>query len=140
MGKQNVLRFQITVDDPLGMCIFNGLCDLTHDPRSFFRSEWTVPQHLAETLAVDKTHRIKMASLMLANLEYRNDVGMVQRGRCGCLGFESLDFLSRGKVPAENHLQGDCAVRFDLSRLINDPHSTPGDLLQQLVAAETSQW
>jgi hypothetical protein len=105
----------------------NGTAGVGHESR----------QVLREAPAVDQLHREVEPPLVLADLVNGHDVGVIELGRVLGLGAEARDLLGRRQVAGENHLQRDHAVEPDVPRLEHHAHSSAGDLLDQLVIAES---
>src|SRR5262245_42395330 len=85
-------------------------------------------------------------AVMLSNLEEGNNVRVVEDGNCLHLGAKAADLLRSGQQCFANHLQSDkterpllapvaCQI---LTGLVDDAHSSPRNLLQELVVPETA--
>jgi hypothetical protein len=73
---------------------------------------------------------------MLAAFVNRHDSRMIEtRSRFG-FGPEPLDVQIAGHLPGQNHLQGYYSIKFDLTSLVNDPHSSTSNFLDDLVVAK----
>jgi hypothetical protein len=77
-----------------------------------------------------------MLPLVLADLEDRDDVRVVQAGGLLRLVAEAPDLLGCRQVPRRDHLQRDDAVEAELPRPVDDAHAPAGDLFEKLVVAE----
>ena len=79
-----------------------------------------------------------MLLILLSHLENWDDTWVIETGCRLRFDEETLDILLAGKLSGTNHLDGDDAVQPDLSCLVDDPHATAGDLLDEFVLAEVS--
>ena len=68
---------------------------------------------------------------MLADLENRHDVGMVESGRRLGLGMKAIVVGLGGKLTGEDHLHGHDAVQGDLPGLVDHAHAAAGDLFEK---------
>ena len=74
---------------------------------------------------------------MLADLVDGHDVRMVElRGRFSASMRNRCNVSRRGKLPGQDHLEGDDALEPDLPGLEDNAHAAAGDLLDQLILSE----
>jgi hypothetical protein len=78
IGKDlDVVRFDVAVDNPVGVCKIEGIANLTDDFQcTMDRKRPSNLEHPPEGLALQELHRDKVPPILLANLEDRNDVRM----------------------------------------------------------------
>lgn len=83
----------------------------------------------------DVFHGQEWQALVLANLEDLDDVGMDELG--GGLGLVAQPgaFPQTGVLASENHLQRHDPAKVRLPGLVDDPHASPADLVENLVVA-----
>src|SRR6185503_1748743 len=80
-----VFRFDVAMDDPRGVRGLESACDLNRDIECFIQAQSSLLiDELSQCLAFDKLLGDEMIAILLNDLEYRDDVWMVQaRGREG---------------------------------------------------------
>jgi hypothetical protein len=93
-------------------------------------------EHGIEGLALDELHGIEEHSPVLADLEDRDDIGVVQPGRGPCLAAEPL--LAAGVLAdgGGEDFQRDVPAQGELLGLVDDPHAAPADLAEDAVARD----
>ena len=92
------------------------LGDLTDDLGGSTRRQWTAGDRLREAPALDQAHREERFALMLAELEHRDDAGVVEPGGDLRLLVEASDLGLVGEGPGQDDLQGNGPIQADLSR------------------------
>ena len=88
-------------------------------------------------LRFHECHREIVLPLVLANLEHRNDPGVIEVGGGSGFGAESFNRCGRSQFAGEDHLQCDDAIEFGLPGFVNDPHAAASDHFDQLVLAKS---
>src|SRR6266404_3318992 len=73
---------------------------------------------------------------MLTHLVNWDDAGMIKLRRRFGLAAKTRQVHWRGGIPDAYHFQGDNSIQGKLMGLVNDPHSSTPDLLQNLVIAK----
>ena len=92
-----------------------------------------------QALALDELHGIEADIAVLADLEDRHDVGVVQPGRGAGLAAEPLlDQPVAGHLPRQD-LQRHPAAQRDLLGLVDHAHAAPADLAEDPVVADLPQ-
>ena len=90
---------------------------------------------LRQIAAVDQLHTEEEHAVLIADLVDRHDVRMIEvRGQLG-LAAEPGSLRGRRQRARENHLQRHEPLQLEVPGLVNDPHATPGNFLQQEVVA-----
>ena len=79
-GDHDVLRLEIPVCDPLGMCRSQCFGDWDCDFKQFVCIEPVVGENVRKRLPIDEFHRQVVNAVVLFNRVNGDDVGMVQRG------------------------------------------------------------
>ncbi len=124
------------MDHALPMGIVDRLGHGGHELRRLAGRQRSLGQPHGEALTVDVTHREIMLALLLADFKDRQDVRMVQQGRCLRLLMEAIVVGLRGEVAGQDHLHRHGAAQADLAGLVNHAHAAAGDLLEQFVVAD----
>ena len=89
-----------------------------------------------EPLTLDELHGVEADISVLAHLEDRHDVGVVQPGRGAGLAAEPLlDHPVAGHLPRQD-LERHAAAQRDLLGLVHDAHAAPADLAEDPVVAD----
>ena len=91
---------------------------------------------LVEPLALDELHGVIGRLAVLADLEDRHDVGVVQPRRRLRLAAEPLQRLGVVRDLVRQDLQRHPAAQADLLGLVDDPHAAPADLPEDPVVAQ----
>ena len=92
---------------------------------------------LVEPLALDELHGVEADVAVLADLEDRHDVGVVQPRRGLRLAAEPLQgHRGRPTTWPRQDLQRHAAAQRDLLGLVDDPHAAPADLAEDPVVAD----
>ena len=65
--------------------------------------------------------------------------GMFEASGGAGLGLEPRQFLRSGELAAQDHLEGDGALKAALPRLVDDAHAAAAQLIEQVVVAEGSR-
>ncbi len=108
--EQDVLRFDVAVDNPASVRVPQRIGHLAGNPERFGNRELPVASEPgAEGLAVDEGHHVKQEPRRLARLVERQDVGMLEVGGRPDFGQEPLGAEGRGELGVQ-HLDGDVAV------------------------------
>ena len=90
-----------------------------------------------EASSVDQLHAEEVPALVLAHFDNGHDVRVVEVGRRLGLQEEPFPLDRRGERAGKDHLQGHVAMGAPLAGPVDDPHAPPGDLLEQIIIAET---
>ena len=93
---------------------------------------------ILQAAALDEAHAVVVHAFMLANLEDRHDVRMIEVGGRFGFGSETPDHRARRQRTANDGLERDDAIEADLSGPENDPHPSGRDLLQQLIVPQST--
>ena len=96
-------------------------------------------QALSERAAFDELHAEKRTPVLLAHLVNGNDIRMVEPGGGLGLGTESLHLPLAGELAGEHQLECDHAIKGQIARPIHHTHTAVGDLLEQVVAAQSPE-
>ena len=95
-----------------------------------------VLQHPLQADADDTLHRVVADAVLLAVVEDRHDVGVVQLRRRACLGLESPHVGPVGTEPRVHDLQRHPALERLVLGLVDDPHAAAAQLAEQRVVAQ----
>jgi hypothetical protein len=135
---QDVGRLEVAVEDAALMRVVHRLGGLGHQPCRGARVGGVVGQPLLEARPADELHGEVAPPVVLADLEDRHDVRVVQqRDRLG-LVLEPSQFVIAGQDVGPEHLEGDGPIEADLAGAVDDPHAAAAHLLDQLVVAEVT--
>src|SRR5262249_46630342 len=99
-----------------------------------------IGQPLRQALALDEAHAEVVLPLVLADLEDRDDPGVIQIRRRFGLGVEALDVGLMSKLAGEDHLERHLAVEAHLPGLEDHGHAPAGQLASDRVVAEIAEW
>src|SRR5262249_30512676 len=102
----------------------------------FARRERSVGELLRQRRPRDKLHAEEGFAILLADFVNGNDMRMLESGRSSRLGPEAREIGSRGQCAALDHLEGHDAPQALLARLIDDPHPSFADALEEFVIAD----
>ena len=101
-GDEDILRFQIAMDDPLLVCGGQTICDISADLQHLPDRQGAVFQPRAKRLALEQLHDGVRSAFVLPEVVDGEDVGMRQRGDGAGLAFEAR---ARGLVRGEARRQ-----------------------------------
>ncbi len=136
--QQNVARLQVAMKQL-------PLVRVMHRPRhrgqKLCRFPWIVLEAIesvVQAAALHQLHAEEMLAVMLADFIDGHNVGMIEVARG--LGFlvEAAHVLRAGQLPSQDHLQGHGTVETDLTRAVDDAHTSTGNLGLQFVVAEVA--
>ncbi len=125
-------------DAPL-MRVMNGSGNLLHQFDRLTRWQRASGQSFAKTSPRHEAHRVVATARVLANFVNWHNPRVIEIRRGLGFGAKPLDFLRRGQLPRQNHLQRDAAIQADLPRLVDSSHPASADLFQQFVISQRSQ-
>ena len=94
-------------------------------------------QQLIQPAAIDELHREVMEPFVLADLEDRDDVGMVQPGDDAGLAQEALQRPRVGLVLAAKHFERHAPPQAQLDRFVDDAHTAAAHFTHD---AELLRW
>ena len=131
----DVLRFDVPVDDAMGVRVLQCLTDLRGVVQRLDGAEYTMLRHaLLERLAFDKLHDDILRLPAVADIVDRDDIRLREHGDRVCLRLEAVFQLSVRRHFITQDLDGDIAVQLVAHGLVNDRHAAAADDLQDLVA------
>jgi len=131
---QHIGRFEIAMDDAMGMGVRQGGGQLVSDTEDI--SEWEsgrLPDERAQVGRAEKLHDEKLRAIMFFNGVNRDDIVVLEPGHRA--GLSEKPFREGG-ITAQmgmNLLDGDDAMEGTVQRFVNDAHPPPGDFLLNLV-------
>ena len=133
--QKNVLGFQVSMDDPPGVGVVNGLAHLAHDRDRFGEADRTMDGHsLAQRPALEELHdEKKLTVTRLPEVEERDDIRMCETAGALCFLVETLHgrlVLCRGR---RDQLQRDLSLHRVLERTIDDTHPSASEHAEQRV-------
>ena len=131
----DVLRFDVPVDDAMGVRVLQCLADLRGVVQRLDGAEYTMLRHaLLERLAFDKLHNDILRLPAVADIVDRDDIRLREHGDRVCLRLKAIFQLSVRRHLIAQDLDGDIAVQLVAHGLVNDRHAAAADDLQDLVA------
>ena len=134
--EQHVGRFEIAVENALGVRVVDRFRDAHHATRSAGGRQRSGAHHLRQRRPFDQCHREERLPIDHPCVVDRHNVGMSQAPRCCRLGVQTPLPLLTCERAAQQNLQRHDAVQASLPRAIHDAHSTTRQFLQQIVIAE----
>src|SRR5690242_17652138 len=100
----------------------------------FSGGERTIPQAIAQRLAFEKFgYHIRTATLPIAGIEARRNVGVIQRSRRAGLLCEALQTVTIGRNRSGQYLDGDGATQASIFGPINLTHAAGDQRAKNLV-------
>ena len=103
--EQDVARLEVAVNHAALVGIVDRFGNRGHQRGRLAGRKRSVGQPLGQALALDEAHREVVLALVLADLEDRDDPGVIEIGRGLGLGVEALDVGLIGKLAGEDHLR-----------------------------------
>ena len=100
------------------------------------RSHGSHGEGLCEAAPLDELEREVREVVLLTNLVDRDDVGMLHAGDGLGFGAKARALAPPGMRPGQNDLERDIAAKAQLLGAIDDSHSTPAQLTQDLKAGD----
>ena len=132
-GDQDVRGLDVAVHEPAGVGGVERGADLGDHLRRALRRE---RRERAQVVAVDEAHREVEQPVLLARLEHRQDVGVIDRGGQPRLGDEALAEARLARPVGGDQLERDRAAERLVGRLVDDPHPAAADEPQDPVAGD----
>ena len=131
----DVLRFDVPVDDAMGVRVLQRLADLRGVVQRLSGAEYAVLCHaLLERLALDELHDDILRLSAVADIVDRDDIRLREHGDRVRLRLEAVFQLGVRRHLIAQDLDGDIAVQLVAHGLVNDRHAAAADDLQDLVA------
>jgi len=144
LGKQDVGRPDIAMDDAAGMGSCEAGADVGGDPHGLVNGQWaTVPQPCAQVPASQVfRHDVTMLILVL-NRKERDNVGMAQASRRSCIAQELVEGCLVCPPIDRKFFDGCQPVRCRIMGQVNEAVTSPSEkaidvILQKLLSG--SQW
>ncbi len=134
-GDEDVLRFQIPVDDPGGMCCCQSLGDLGGQTERLLERQRTLSQRFPERVALQVLLHHEVGAVFDAYVMNGCDVRVVQSSGSSCLLLEAGEALgARGELGGQ-HLDGHLAAQARVLGEIHLAHAARAEQLGDLVGA-----
>jgi len=130
LRDENVRRFDVAMNDALGVRGVDGVRDLNPEVENLFDRDRVTVQVLAQRFAVDELHRDERRVVLLADVVDRADARMVQCGRGQRFAAKALQCLRILRHAVGQELQRDRALQPRIGRLVDDTHSSSTEFLQ----------
>ncbi len=135
-AQQHVAGLDVPVHDAPRMrrveCVRDLLGDAGRDGR---RQRTSLPEGARKVAAGHQLHHDVRPDRVLAVVEHRDHVGVVQLG-CGlCLALEPGEEADVGAVLPAQHLDGHVATQLGVASAVDGGHATLADQLREVVAA-----
>ena len=135
-GQQDVAGLQIAVDDPRLVGRMDGACEGFDHHGRLERGHGLRGESLGEASAFGEFQRKVRAILMRTDRVDRDDVRMPEAGDRVGLGPESFALIGRGVPALGDRLEGNDAIECLLASLVDDAHTSPAELAEDLVIRE----
>jgi hypothetical protein len=136
-GEKQVLRFQVTMNDPLLVRCSQPLCDLDSIVGRLADGQRPTSKPFAQRLSFEKFLDDVGRSLMLADVINSRNVWMVQSTCRLGLVLEAAKAVGILRNIAGQDLDGNVALQPLVSRPVHLPHPASAQRRQDLVGAET---
>jgi hypothetical protein len=124
--QQDVLRFDVAMDDTFVVGELQRLANLRHDLQRLARGKLPRSLQLPQVQSVHKLHDEERQSVHLAELVNGHNVGMTQPGQGAGLAVESFGKVRAGDLRGKN-FQRDKAIQFRLACFIDRTHPAFAD-------------
>ena len=132
--EQDVLGFDVAMDQPMSVGVLQGGGHLAHDVHRLVDGKLLFPgELLAEGLTPDVRHNVEEESVYLAGVVQGKDVGMREPGGDPDLAGESFGAEEGAQLGAE-HLDGHFAVVLQVMSEVDRSHPTVPELVLDGVA------
>ncbi len=113
--------------DTRGVSLGQAVGDLDGDVKDLAQSETTSRDQLAKRLSIHELHGDEVEVFNFGDIEYGDDVGMIQCGGGAGLLFEAFQALRvLGELSAE-HLDGDGALQLEVLGFVDFSHAAGAD-------------
>ncbi len=133
----DVRRFQVPVNDALGVRKREAGHDLLHDPELLIEGcQITVGQGVPEVLALQELHGHVDEALLLPEVVDGDDVRVAEDGRGLRLAVKALPRFLRGPEAVRESLDGDKAPQHRVLGLEDTAHRPTADLVQYPILAD----
>jgi hypothetical protein len=134
---QDVLRFEVPVHDPGGVCVLEGIGDLDAQLRRLAEAQPPLPREVRQRHAFHQVADDVDHVVVAPDLVHTHDVRMSQLGRRPRLAQELLD-LGRLKVPMPRNLHRHPTVQLPVPRLPHRPERATAEFLDELEVTDVS--
>ena len=124
------------MDDALAVGLVQGVRDLDAVAQHLLGGERAPAQAIREGLALEVLHDQEVGAVLLADVEERADVGMVQAGHGPRFALEALAQVGVGREMLGQDLEGDGAVEPRVLRAVDLAHPARPEGGQDLVGPE----
>jgi hypothetical protein len=134
--EQNVVRFDIAMQNPALMGMMDGPDDFHHELGGLARGHRAAAQFLPESRPVNEAHGKEMPADILAYFVDGRDMGMIEPRRRFRFGMKALDHTRGSQFAGGDNLKRDLAVGAALTGAEDDAHATARYFAEQFVAAK----
>ena len=93
LGDEQVGGFDVAMDNSLGMSGVESVCNFNTDFNNALDFQGPTVNEMLERRAIEKFHRDKGAAVLFADVMYRTDIGVVQRGGRAGFPLEAIEGL-----------------------------------------------
>ena len=124
MCDQDVLRFDVTMDDTTAVSVAYTRADLHRDVYGLADFEMsTLPNERLEILAIHTLHYDVVLIIVLADVIDRDDVGVIQTGSGLCFTLETSQKSRVVDVCLSKDLHGHFAMEKHINASVHDGHA-----------------
>src|SRR5439155_12077752 len=132
-GDEDVGGFDVPVDDSLGVGGFQSIEYLDAKIQEFVRRDGPFLDSLLQGLALQALHDDEGAAILVADVENRADVRVIQGGSGARLPLEPAERLRISRDFLGQKLEGHEPVQANVFGLVDHAHSAPAQLLDDAV-------
>jgi hypothetical protein len=127
-GHEDVRRFDVTMDNALGVCSIQCIGDLDADFQESLQFQRLTCDCILQGLAIEELHSDEGAAFVFANFTNGANVRMVQSRSGTRFPSKTFQCLRTTGQPLRQKLQGGEAAQCGVLGLVDDPHPPPSSL------------
>ena len=105
--EHDVARLQVAVNEALAVGVIERIGDLRSICQQFLRRQRSAGEAIVQRFTFQVLHDEEGNPVLLANIEQRTDVRMMERRDCAHFGFESVAPIQPMNEVLQQHLDGD---------------------------------
>ena len=139
--QQDVVGFDVAMDDAVFPCVVERAGYLENDLGSFLRAESVaLGEQLPDARSIDVLHGEVVQAARLAGVQSLDYVYVIELAGRPRFAKKSCDELLVRRESLGKHFDGDDAVHADLSRLVDCAHASLAKLAHQLEPGDTNRF